>query len=85
MEKYLVIMLVFLSMMSSVSIAYCDDLTDWEWQVIEELWAKLDVLPEDAPKASFNDVYLEIANKYNLAIDELYYLEEEAYYYYWGF
>ncbi len=49
--------------------------TDREFDIYDELFAKLDKLPENASKEESESIHQEIANKYGLSILELYDVE----------
>ncbi len=64
-----------------------DYLTEWEWQVIDELWTRLDALPDYSTEEEEKRVFFDIAIKYNISVQDLHILEEKAYYeemYWWG-
>jgi len=58
------------------------DLTDKEWDIADEIWDKYDALPKGASEYQTNQVYQEVANKYGLAVNVVYDIDERAW---WGF
>ena len=66
-----------------VNILYSQEyggLTDWEWQVVNELEDRLDALGDWPDWEDTDRVVMEVANKYRLTKDELYDLDEIAFY-----
>ncbi|MFC1643761.1 hypothetical protein ACFL5C_00340 [Candidatus Omnitrophota bacterium] len=57
------------------------DLTDYEWQIIDDLDAGLDALPSGHTKEESNRVYREVANKYGITLNVLDDMDMRA----WGF
>jgi len=58
------------------------DLTDYEWDIIDELEDRLDMLPEGAPEEEYDRIYREIARKYGISMNILYDIEDR---YWWGY
>ncbi|MFC1480132.1 hypothetical protein ACFL5Y_01645 [Candidatus Omnitrophota bacterium] len=57
------------------------DLTDHEWEIIDDLDAKLDALPSGYSKAQSERVYREVANEYGISLNVLDDIDMRA----WGF
>lgn len=73
MNKGFIITLVLLSSLLFTSIAYCQQLTDWEWGVYYDL----------VERSYFNSKhsetrYSEVANKYGISVDKVKNIENEA-------
>jgi len=59
-----------------------EDLTDYEWDIIDELEDRLDMLAEGAPDEEYDRIYREIARKYGITVNILYDIEDR---YWWGY
>ena len=83
MKKTLILAVLSFSLLTFMNLSYAYDedgwLTEHEWKIIDDLWDRLDALPENASEAAQQQVFSDVAYRYNMSIDDLYDLDEAAF------